>query len=216
MGKAKSSARDKFGRDMRLSSVAWDERYRAREMAWDMGRAAPPLERAAKSMNLLGKRVLVPGCGRGFEARLFAALRAEVTAVDFSAVALREAAKYPGGSIEYVQADARQLPRAWTHRFDVAVEHTCFCAIDPKDRARYLAELHRVLKPSGVLLGLFFIDFVDPDGPPFGIYQQPLRELLAPYFDVIGWEVHPRDSWEPRRNQEALITAMVHPCSSRR
>ncbi len=209
MGKAKSSARDMFGKDMRLSPPAWDERYRAREMTWDMGRAAPPLERAARSMNLLGKRVLVPGCGRGFEARLFAGLGADVCAVDFSALALQEAAKYRGGSIEYAQADVRQMPLAWAQRFDLAVEHTCFCAIDPKDRARYVAELHRVLKPCGKLLGLFFIDFANPDGPPFGIYQQPLRELLAPYFDVIGWEVHPRDSWGPRRNQEALISALM-------
>ncbi len=226
--KDKASARDKFGKDQRLISAAWDERYRSRELAWDMGMATPPIARTAQSLNLLGKSVLVPGCGRGFEVQLLTKLGANVVGVDFSGLALAEARSLAlralgnkAGGIEWVGADVRKLPLAWTGRFDWVVEHTCFCAIAPKDRGVYLSEMHRVLKPSGQLLGLFFVDFEDPDGPPFGIFQHALRSLLEPYFVPVHWESHPADSCKSRKNQEALVLAQkrwpraLKKCSSR-
>lgn len=212
MKRHKATARDKFGKNQRLSRPAWDERYRSREMAWDMGQAAPPLVRISKHLNILGKSVLVPGCGRGFEAQLFARRDADVTAVDFSQLALTEASKLAGARlgfearrIEWVPSDVRRLPVSWTQRFDFVVEHTCFCALAPKDRETYLLEIHRVLKPSGRLVGLFFVDFNEPDGPPFGISQHELRRLLENYFQVVYWESHPPDSAEGRKNIEALV-----------
>lgn len=215
----KPSARDKFGKDQRLSAMAWDERYRSRELGWDMGNAAPPLRRLAPSLNLTGKTILVPGCGRGFEACLFAERGADVTAVDFSPLALEEAvrlaAKKLGPAarrIAWVRADVRKMPAEWTERFDFAVEHACFCALAPADRETYLNELHRVLKPSGRLVGIFYVDFHNPDGPPFGIFQRDLRVLLEKkHFHPLHWESNPPDSWEARKNQEALITAVKEP-----
>ena len=213
--KEKPSARDKFGKDQRLTQAAWDERYRTREMGWDMGRAAPPLARISEFINVAGKRVLVPGCGRGFEALLFAQLgAADVLAVDFSTRALDQARKLSqsvlgprANVITWAQADVRAVPAAWKERFDLVVEHCCFCAIAPSDRRRYLAEIHRVLKPSGRLLGLFFVDFENPDGPPFGIFQYRLRPMLEQFFQPIYWEAHPPDSIKHRRDQDALVIA---------
>ena len=214
MKKKKSTARDKFGKDQRLSQAAWDERYKSREMSWDIGRSTPPLVRMSQYINALGKRVLVPGCGRGYEAQMFANLGADVVAVDFSARALAEASKLAVKSlgpkayrIEWVQSDVRSLPRQYSQCFDLVVEHTCFCALAPADRHRYIAELHHVLKPVGRLLGLFFVDFDNPDGPPFGIYQHKLRPLLEEFFHVLFWESYPADSWDERKNQEALVIA---------
>ena len=205
MKKDKPSARDKFGKDQRLSPAAWDERYKTRQMAWDMGYAAPPLERIARHLNVPGKTVLVPGCGRGFDAQLFARQGANVVATDFSPRALSEASKLSAAPIQWEQADVRKMPLAWKERFDFVVEHCCFCAIGPCDRGAYLGELHRVLKPTGRLVGLFFVDFDNPDGPPFGVFQYRLRPLLERRFQILYWESHPPDSVGHRKNQEALV-----------
>ena len=207
MPKTKHSARDKFGKDQRLSVAAWNERYRVGDTAWDMKRVARPLERISRLANAYGKSVLITGCGRGFEARLFARLGADVVGADFSALALEEAAKLSPDNIRWEMADVRALPPAWSQRFDFVVEHCCFCAIAPADRRIYVSEMHRVLKPSGRLIGLFFVDFDNPDGPPFGIFQYKLRPMLAEFFQILYWEGSVPDSFPSRQNHEALVIA---------
>jgi SAM-dependent methyltransferase len=207
---AKPQARDKFGSANRLTPEAWDERYRAKETAWELGRAAPPLARWLTA-NPPSGRVLVPGCGRGHEARLAAALGARwVLGLDLSALALKEARSLTPSSetrVAWALADVRRLPAAAERVFALVLEHTCFCALDPSDRAGYVDEVARVLKPGGLLVGLFYVDFDNPDGPPFGLPQPELRALLEGKFKVLTWESHPADSVERRAGREALVVA---------
>jgi methyl halide transferase len=205
------SARDRFGRSERLSPRAWDERYRTGETRWDLGRVAPPLARKVANESPAGKRILVPGCGRGHEARHLAAAGAkEVVAVDVSGLALEEARRLEPAvskNVRWVQGDVRQLPEEARGPFDWVVEHTCFCALAPEDRSRYLEGLRDVMSENGRLIGLFFVDFDNPDGPPFGIFQKDLRRLMEEKFRVLEWESHPADSVPERREKEALVVA---------
>lgn len=50
---------------------------------------------------------------------------------------------------------------------DGALEHTCFCAIDPGQRLAYIQQLRRLLAPGGWLLGLFWCHG-RAGGPPQG------------------------------------------------
>ena len=67
----------------------WEERYRAGQDGWDLGGPAPALAawleiggRFAAAVAGRSARVLVPGCGRGHDARLLARVGHEVTGVD--------------------------------------------------------------------------------------------------------------------------------------
>ena len=119
---------------MTHDSDDWEQRYQDGELGWDLGTAAPPLLRAAKT--LPRSRAVVVGCGTGHEALALARLGFEVTGVDFAPSAIERAranaaqAKSPA---RFLQADVLQLPGSEAP-WPLWVEHTCFCAIDPAQR----------------------------------------------------------------------------------
>ena len=82
----------------------WDERYAGQRMPWDFG-GVPSALRDFLSREKPGK-VLVPGCGTGYEVRAFAGSGWQVNAVDFSLEAIRHARKFLGEDVRVVrQAD---------------------------------------------------------------------------------------------------------------
>ncbi len=135
----------------------WEQLYGAGGDGWELGRAAPPFERWFKNRRPRG-RALVVGCGRGHEARLLARLGAQVTAIDFAAPAIEAAralAEREGLAIDFRRMDLFDLPSS-TEKWDLIVEHTCFCAIDPARRAEYARAAWSALAPGGELVGLFY------------------------------------------------------------
>jgi SAM-dependent methyltransferase len=75
----------------RASALVWDRRYREGRDGWELGQPAPPLQDFFSHHPLAPHppgRVLVPGCGRGHEARLLAELGFAVVGLDFSAEAI--------------------------------------------------------------------------------------------------------------------------------
>jgi len=97
-----------------------------------------------------GKRVIDLGCGPGLYARRMARRGAEVTGVDFSAVALDYARTRATTGERYLEAD--YLDDALPGGFDVAtLIYYDFCALGPGDRARLLGRIHDLLEPGGLL-----------------------------------------------------------------
>jgi methyl halide transferase len=82
------------------------------------------------------------------------------------------------------------------------LEHTCFCAIDPTLRPKYVELVSTLLQPNGKLLGLFFTHN-RPGGPPFGSTTKEIRELFAERFEFLSLEAA-TDSIEKRRDEEHL------------
>lgn len=142
----------------------WEHLYRDDNAGWEIGRAAPPLAAYFKKNSPRGSRVLVVGCGRGHEARVLARSGARVVAVDLAQKAIAAAqALDTEGLVEYRVAD---LFTPTTERFDIVVEHTCFCAIEPVRRDEYVDRTADALVVGGSLVGLFY-DHGRPGGPPF-------------------------------------------------
>jgi hydroxymethylpyrimidine kinase/phosphomethylpyrimidine kinase len=171
------------------TAADWDRRYREGDDGWELGRPAPPLAAfLAGSLPCVPRppaRVLVPGCGRGHEARLLADLGFETVGLDLSGEALCRARALHGDDsprLRWLQADLLD-PAALTAAglqpgsFAGVVEHTCFCALDPGLRPRYLETIHRLLAPGGWLLGLFWCHG-RPGGPPYGADPAELAEAL--------------------------------------
>jgi SAM-dependent methyltransferase len=194
-----------------LDAAFWSALYRDGGDGWELGRAAPPLARWTHAHDVRGLRTLVPGCGRGHEARLLAAAGARVTAIDFSAEAIAAAqglAAAEGREIDFQTRDLFALPEA-PARYDLIVEHCCFGAVDPERRPAYARVAAAVLAPGGTFVGLFWAHG-RPGGPPYSTSAAELRERFVPPFTLRSLE-SPPDSVGGRIGQELLLELTLLP-----
>lgn len=164
----------------------WQDRYQRHDVPWDLGEPAPALVEWLASHDGRGLRAIVPGCGPGHDALALARAGFAVTAVDFAEAAVattRAAAGAAGVTMDVLQADLFSLDPAHVGRFDLWFEHTCFCAIDPAMRPRYVETAARLVVPGGRLLAVFFTHG-EPDGPPYDVRPHEIAPLFAPHFAV--------------------------------
>jgi SAM-dependent methyltransferase len=163
----------------------WDTRYRGNVMPWDAHGVPPTLAEWLGTREAPG-RVLIPGCGTGYEARHFAQNGYAVLAIDFSEAAVEAARAELGELASLVQrADFFAVEGG---PFDLVYERAFLCALPRRmweDWARRVAEL---VKPGGTLAGFFYFND-NAKGPPFGIAPGALDALLAPAFERV--EDHP-------------------------
>ncbi len=201
------------------AAEAWEHKYQSGGDGWELMRPAPPLSRHLTAHPPLpGALALVPGCGRGHEARLLAAAGARVVAVDLAPSALAEARRLSpseGPTIEWRLADFLTLPAdpGERGRYDLVVEHCCYCAIDPDRRDEYVQTVAALLRPGGRYVGLFWCFQHVPGragGPPFPATRQEIRDRLAPRFTLVHDET-PHDSVLARSGQEYLLDLILRP-----
>ncbi len=186
----------------------WESIYADGTPPWDKGEPAPPLVRSIGNLQLApGSRVFVPGCGFGHEALFVARRGFSVTAVDLAAAAvdgLCRRAEEAGLEIDAYETDLFELPGDLDGRFDLIVEHTCFCAIPPFRRDDYVRIAARILRPQGMLLGLFFeVDHLPEEGPPYPTTKQDVISHFGSTFDIDAIE-QPQDSFPSRQGREWL------------
>jgi methyl halide transferase len=162
----------------------WQGRYETGDTPWDLGGPSSHLvELLSRKPDFLKPgKMAVFGAGRGHDAALFAQSGLEVVGFDYAPGAVESARQQYGNLLAFEQADIFSLadpadPRAG--QFDYILEHTCFCAIHPRERELYRASVLNLLKPGGYLIGIFW-EHSDPDGPP---YSTTLADL-AQYFGL--------------------------------
>ena len=145
----------------------WEQRYQQGETGWDRGQPSPALHRWLEQGVLKPGRILIPGCGRGHEAVELARRGFAVTAIDIAPSACahleRELAAADVNG-EVICGDLFEYNPAIA--FDAIYEQTCLCAILPEQRTAYEQQLHRWLKPGGMLCALFMQTGAE-GGPPF-------------------------------------------------
>lgn len=95
-----------------------------------------------------GKRVLDLCCGHGAGTTALLAVGAEVTGLDFSPAMLR-AARSRAGAAEFVEGDAQAMPFP-DASFEAVV--CSFGIMHIPDQPKALREVHRVLRPGGILV----------------------------------------------------------------
>lgn len=203
------------------SPAKWERDYQQGTAGWDMGTPTPVFKRLLASGEFPPGRMLIPGAGRGHDAREFARHGFEVVAVDFAhdaAEAMREAIT-PESTHEILKQDFFQLPSELNGTFDYVLEYTCYCAIDPRRRIEYADRIARFLKSGGTYIALLFPlpDELHPfnlkSGPPFMVNANELVKRLEERGLQLVRREFPPDSVKPRRGREELVvmtrTALV-------
>ena len=165
----------------------WETRYRDGVTPWDAGGVPPKLAQWLKGQRT-GRRVLVPGCGSGYEVARFAARGDDVLGIDFSDAAVEIAQRRLGKLAARVRrTDFFALD---AEPFDVVYERTFLCALPRRQWPDWAARIATLVRGGGVLAGFFFFDD-NERGPPFGISLSELHRLLDPAFALLGDEPIP-------------------------
>ncbi len=186
-----------------LDQSFWNSRWQNQQTGWDIGMASPAI--IAYMAQYLNKNaaILIPGCGNAHEANwLLENGFTNITLIDIApkAVAMLKAKYDKTPVINVILGDFFEH----TGQYDLIIEQTFFCAIDPKLREKYVAQSSALLKPKGKIIGLLFsIDF-ERNGPPFGGNTSEYQALFEKHFSIKTIE-NCYNSIKPRANTEVFI-----------
>lgn len=170
-----------------LKPEFWDVRYRGGVTPWDAA-GAPPLLVGWVNARPPGGRVLVPGCGAGYEVRLFAARGWDVLGIDFSDAAIEAAQRELGELARLVrQADFFALEE---RAFDLVYERALLCALPRREWTRWAKRMAELVRPGGLLAAFYYLDD-NEGGPPFGASLETLAALREPAFELAEDEPVP-------------------------
>jgi len=167
----------------------WDTRYRGGVTPWDAGGVPPRLVLWLRTQPK-GRRVLVPGCGSGYELGQFHEHGDDVLGIDIADAALERARKL---GVPVRKADFFTLDEP---AFDVVYERTFLCALPRRCWPDWGARIPALVRPGGLLAGFFFFDD-NERGPPFGISMPRLHELLDASFVLAEDEAIPPEQSVP-------------------
>jgi SAM-dependent methyltransferase len=186
----------------------WQARYGTPgRTGWDAGRATPPLRAYFDQLAVSQQpRILIPGAGRAYEAEYLHRLGfRHMVVADLAPEPLAElAARVPDFPKENLWlADFFAL--APTEPFDLLIEQTFFCAIDPSLRPAYARQCAALLRPGGKLVGLLFdTEFAGASEPPFGGSRAEYTAYFEPYFHFIHFDTA-HNSLPARAGRELFI-----------
>lgn len=173
-------------------------------MPWDLGGVPPALrtflEREAQTGVRPG-RVLIPGCGSGYELRVFHELGYAVEAVEFSGPAVTRAREILGPLGErIVQANFFKHDFAGK-QYDLVYERGFLCSLPPARWPEYRARMASLIVPGGRLAGLFLYG-EEPEPPPFPMTPETAESLLGGDFRCVKDEAVRDDTVEVYRGLE--------------
>lgn len=156
----------------------WDERYAARRMSWDC--AGVPRDAQAFIAHEPPGRVVIPGCGSGYDVAAFAAAGWDVTGVEFSAAAIEYARSVVGAAADRIRRDDF-FTAELGGPFDVVYERAFLCALPPDRWEDYATRVQQLLRGGGRWVGYFFYG-EDDEPPPYPLTPQRARDLLGRQF----------------------------------
>lgn len=160
----------------------WESRYQGQVTPWDAGTVPAQIAAYARTLGA-GTRVLIPGCGSGYEVAAFADAGLDVVALDFSEAAIERArAAVPRHADRFQLADVFAFDPGTG--FDLVYERAFLCAL-PRRLWDACAERYATfVRPGRCLAGYWFFDDNDR-GPPFGITRPRMDELFGGAFECV-------------------------------
>ena len=168
---------------MNLSKEYWSNKYLENSAKWDLGSISPPLKEYIDQLPSKDIKILIPGSGNSYEAEyLYKQGFKNVFVLDFAKEPLLNFKKrIPTFSDDHLlNKDFFELEI----HFDLILEQTFFCALDPKLREAYVRQMHKLLKPEGNLVGVLFNFKLTKFGPPYGGDLNSYKNLFEGLFII--------------------------------
>ncbi len=168
---------------MNLSEEFWNNKYQAKDIGWDLGKISTPLKTYFDQLKNKRLKILIPGGGNSYEAEyLHSKGFKNVFVVDLSETALANIKKrvptFPSANL--IHSNFFDLKDS----FDLIIEQTFFCALNPNLRTQYVQKMNQLLKPNGKLVGLLFNEPLNEDHPPFGGNKKEYLTLFDADFNI--------------------------------
>ena len=186
-----------------LNNTFWQERYLQNDTGWDIGQPSAPLKIYIDQLGNKNLNILIPGCGNSYEAEY-------IWQHGFKNIHLLDYAQQPLDNFKKRNPDFPEMNLHYedffNHKgtYDLIIEQTFFCAIDPALRTKYAEQMYSLLADSGKLVGVLFNRDFEKSGPPFGGTEVEYINYFQPYFDFHVFE-KAYNSIEPRSGHELFM-----------
>lgn len=189
---------------MNLNKDYWDEKYAQNTTGWDIGYVSTPLRAYIDQLQNKDSKILIPGAGNGHEVEyLFNKGFTNIHVIDIALQPLKNLksriASFPEENL--IHMDFFDLK---TSDFDLILEQTFFCALDPSLRNAYAAKMHELLASNGKIVGLLFDCTFKKDGPPFGGSEAEYRGIFSRDYKIKVLE-RAYNSIKPREGNELFF-----------
>jgi SAM-dependent methyltransferase len=186
-----------------LDREYWNSRYQKQATGWDLGEVSPPIKAYVDQIKEKSLRILIPGCGNTYEAEyLLSKGFTNITVIDIAPILIEKLRKKFQGNknIKIIEGDF------FLHddEYDLILEQTFFCAIEPPMRKQYVQKMNELLAHQGKLVGLLFDVEFEKQGPPFGGSSMEYKSLFEPYFECKYFETA-NNSFYKRAGTELFI-----------
>jgi SAM-dependent methyltransferase len=164
----------------------FNDAYETHTAPWVIGEPQPAIV-ALEQAGALRGTILDVGCGLGEHTILLTALDYDALGVDYAPTAIAQAranAAAKGVSARFEVADAMDL--GTDPRYDTILDSALFHIFGDEDRPRYVASLHDVLKPGGLLHVLALSDAGRGFGPQ--VSEAQIRAAFADDWELEALE----------------------------
>lgn len=193
----------------RFDKEFWNSKYINQDTGWDMGMVSPPIKHYMDSIDDYTLKILIPGGGNCYEIEyLFQKGFKNTYLLDICPEPIENCV------LRNPQIDASKLLCGdfFEHQgqYDLILEQTFFCALDPSYRERYLKQVHQLLKPGGKLVGVLFDAPLNVDKPPFGGNMEEYYKLFSTLFSINKMELC-YNSIPARAGRELFIEFVAKP-----
>lgn len=184
-------------------SADWNRRYKEKLTGWDVGYITPPIKDYLDQVKNKEIRILIPGAGYGYEAAYaYESGFKETYICEWSEIAVNEFQKlnpkFPKSHI--IAGDFFDINMT----FDLIIEQTFFCALNPELRNQYASKVYTLLHPGGKLAGVLFNFHLTAVGPPYGGSVAEYFSIFTQLFDILCLE-ECYNSISPRKGSELFI-----------
>ncbi len=174
---------------------SWENAWKEGRTGWDAGGSPPILTKLVEAGEMPAGRVLVPGCGSGYDAFTLSGNGRRSVGLDLAPSAaerfqlVRESLGISEEDASIIVGDFFEFESG--DHFDLVWDYTFLCALPRELREAWAARMAAIIKPGGSLVCLVFpVDPTRPvdQGPPFPLTPDLVAGLLAKDFEAVSME----------------------------